>query len=398
MIIHRAHKIRLCPNNKQANYFARACGCARFIYNWGLEQWQKQYEAGEKPNAYALKKQFNNIKRIEFPFVYEVTKCATEQSFNDLGHAFQNFFRNVKAGKKPGYPKFKKRGKYDSFYLANDVVKTRGNRVFISKLGWVKMREPLRFEGKIMSATVSKTADMWFISISAQQEMPELVPPPDAVGVDVGIKELAVTSDGEVFENPKALKTAEKRLRRLHKSVSRKKKGSNNRKKAVLKLARQYYRISCVRKDAIHKATSAITTGYGVIGIENLNVKGMLKNHKLAKAISDVAFSEFHRQLEYKAAWRGGSVVKADRWFPSSKMCSACGHIMETLPLSVREWTCPKCGAVHDRDRNASINLKQYAVGSTVKACRLGSAGLNMGSSETTNWAGISHMEVMPHA
>lgn len=377
MIIQRAHKIRLCPNNKQANRFARACGVSRLAYNWGLEQWQKQYEAGEKPSAYALKKQFNSIKRAEFPFAYEVTKCAPAHAFNDLECAFRNFFRNVKAGRKPGYPRFKKRGKHDSFYLANDRIKINGKRVFISKLGWVKMREPLRFDGKIMSATVSKTADMWFVSIQVQQEIPEPAPPPNAVGIDVGIKELAVTSDGEVFENPKALKAAQARLRRLHKSVSRKKKGSSNRKKAVMKLARQYYRVSCVRKDAIHKATSAITKGYGLIGIEDLNVRGMLKNHKLAKAISDAAFSEFHRQLGYKAAWRGGSVVKADRWFPSSKMCSVCGHVMDKLPLSVRTWTCPECGAVHDRDENASQNLKQMAVGSTVSACRLESAGLS---------------------
>lgn len=378
MIIHRAHNIRLCPNNKQANYFARACGVSRLAFNWGLKEWQRQYENGERPNAYALKKQFNDIKKSQFSYVMEVTKCAAGQAFNNLDRAFQGFFRNVKAGKKPGYPQFKKRGKHDSFYLQNSVVKTRGKRIFISKLGWVKMREALRFEGKIMSATVSRTADMWFVSISVQQEISEPVPAPGAVGVDVGIKELAVTSDGEVFENPKALKAAEKRLRRLHKAVSRKKEGSNNRKKAVLKLARQHYRIACVRKDAIHKATSAITTGYGLIGIEDLNVKGMLKNHCLARAISDASFSEFHRQLEYKAAWRGGVVVKADRWFPSSKMCSACGHVMETLPLSVRTWTCPECGAVHDRDKNASTNLKQYAVGSTVKACRLGSSGFGV--------------------
>ena len=373
MKIQRAHKIRLMPNNAQARYFSNACGVARFTYNWALAEWKGQYAAGEKPSSNALKKQFNQIKRNQFPWIIEVTKCAAEQPFTNLGKAFQGFFRNVKEGKGAGYPRFKKRGIHDSFYITNDKIMFNGKRVKIPKLGWVRMREALRFDGKVMSATVSKTADMWFISVQVEQTISDSVPIGPVLGVDIGIKTLATISDGRTFENPRALGRAQKQLRRLNKSVSRKKKGSANRKKAVARFARRHYRVSCIRLDSTHKATTAIAKSCSVVGIEDLNVAGMMKNHRLARALSDASMSEFHRQLTYKMQWSGGEVIKADRWFPSSKTCSACGYIMDKLPLSVRQWTCPACRTIHDRDQNASINLKQMAVGSTVSACRLGS-------------------------
>ena len=387
----RSHKIRLCPNDKQRGYFSRACGCARFTYNWALQEWKRQYESGEKPSPFSLKKKFNSIKRQQFPFVTKVTKCAVEQPFIDLGRAFKNFFRNIKAGKKPGYPRFKKKGIKDSFYIANDRIQFNGKKVKIPKLGWVKMRESLRFEGKILSTTISSIAGMWFISVQVEEEVSIPKPTKIAIGVDVGIKTLATVSDGRVFENPKALKSAENKLRCCQKSVSRKKKGSKNRKKAVLRLQRQHYRISNIRKDSIHKLTTAITKSCGVLGIEDLNVKGMLKNHKLARALSDASLSETHRQLEYKSKWFGVEVFKADRFYPSSKTCSKCGNIKSDLTLSDREYHCGVCGLIIDRDLNASINLESVAVGSTVLACRLGSSGLSaMQINETTDWAGIS--------
>lgn len=396
MLIQCAHKIRVYPNNKQANYFARACGVARFAYNWGLEQWTELHKAGEKPNANDIDKMFNAIKKTDFPFVKEVTKCAAQRAILNLGVAYKNFYRNVKAGttkagKDFGYPKFKKKGVHDSFYLANDSVKVEGKRVFIAKLGWVKMAESLRFDGKIMSATVSRKADMWFVSVSVQQEVPDLDPVKGTLGIDVGIRPLAVTSDGEVFENPQALKQAEKTFRRLYKAVSRKQRGSKNRKKAVVKLARQHHKVSCIRKDVHHKATTAITTSCDVVCIETLNIRGMTKNRKTAKALHDSALSIFFEQIRYKSEWRGISVVKADRWFPSSKTCSGCGHVKANLLRSEKLYKCDVCGLEIDRDLNAAINLKNYAVGSTVKACRLGSAGPETGSpGETTDWAGIS--------
>jgi len=389
MKIQRAHKIQLCPNNKQANYFAQACGAARFTYNWALTEWKRQYEAGEKLSPYKLKKEFNAIKRVNFPWILKVTKCAPEQAFNDLGAAFQNFFRNVKNGKKPGYPKYKKRGARDSFYIANDRIKFDGKKVRVPKLGWVKTRETLRFEGEILSATVSKIAGKWFVAVQVEQKIQDLKPTGPVIGIDVGIKSLAVVSDGRVFENPRTLQKQEARLRMFQKAVSRKKKGSNNRKKAILKLQRQHHRITCIRKDSLHKLTSAITKGVSVIGIEDLHVKGMVKNRRLSKTLSDASLGELHRQLEYKAQWHRVDVVKADKFYPSSKTCSKCGSVKTDLALSDRVYRCD-CGFEMDRDLNAAINLKNLAVGSTVTACCLGSSGFPFGGSETTDWAGIS--------
>lgn len=380
MKINRAHKIQLDLNHKQAGYMYRACGCARFVYNWGLTEWKRQYEAGEKPFAYGIKKAFNAVKRDQFPFVLEVTKCAPEDAFSNLGKAFSNFFRNIKQGKKPGFPKYKKRGIHDSFGLANDKITVKGRKVRIPKVGWVKMREEWRFsEDRLLSATISKQAGRWFVSLCSEAEISDPAKKDHVVGVDVGIKELAVTSDGEFFENPKVLRKAQPRIRLYQKSVSRKKKGSNNRKKAVLGLQRQHYRIFNIRKDSTQKASHAITKVAGLIGVENLHVKGMLGNRRLSKAIADAGFGELLRQIGYKAAWRGATVVKADRFYPSSKMCSSCGLVKSDIGLSERTYKCVECGLSLDRDLNAAINLRQYAVGSTVKACRLGCSGPKTG-------------------
>ena len=396
MKINRAHKIRFCPNNEQANHLLRACGIARFAYNWGLSEWKRQYETGEKPSAFGVKKAFNAIKATEYPFAAEVTKCASEAAFANLGKAFTNFFISVKQGKKPNYPRFKKRGLHDSFGIANDKINIDGRRVRIPKLGWVKICEDWRFpKDKLLSATVSRIANMWFISINSEAEIEKPALIDHAIGVDVGVKELAVTSDGEVFKNPKALRKSQLRTRLLQKSIVRKKKKSNNRRKAVFQLAKHYWRISCIRNDSLHKVSAAITKCAGLIGVEDLHVKGMLKNRRLSGALSDAGLSELLRQIEYKAAWRGANVVKADRFYPSSKTCSMCGSVKKELLLSERVYRCNECGFEMDRDLNAAINLKNYAVGSTVKACRLGSSGLSFGSSETTDWAGISHKSVM---
>lgn len=388
MKIVRAHKIRLRPSNRQAGYFARACGVARFAYNWGLGEWRRQYEAGEKPSSYALKKQFNSVKRQQFGFVTNVTKCAAEQAFTNLSTAFQNFFRNVKVGKPPGYPRFKRRGIHDSFYLSNDKIQLKGRHVRIPKLGWVRMREPLRFQGKIMSATISRTAGHWFCSIQIEIDTPEIKAVGPTVGVDVGIKELAVVSDGRIFTNERALQTAERRLSLLHKAVSRKPRGSRNRYKAVQRLQRHHYRIACIRSDAIHKATAAITKGCSRIVLEDLNIKGMMRNRRLAKALSDAAMGEFHRQIIYKAEQRGAEIIVADRFYPSSKTCSGCGAVKDILTLGERVYSCEACGLEVDRDLNAAINLKQLAEGSSATACCLGSSGVE--KHETTDWAGIS--------
>lgn len=355
-----AHKIALDPNNAQATYFARAAGTARFAYNWALAEWQKQYAAWKldnslpKPSQAALRRQLNAIKREQFPWMLEVTKCAPQMAIIQLGEAFRNFF----AGRAK-YPKFRKKGADDRFTLTNDQFSVEGSRIRIPKLGWVRMREPLRFAGTIMSATISRVADRWFVSIAVDTEDPpkRRAENQGAVGVDLGVSALATLSTGERIPGPKPHKALLDRLRRLSRSLSRKQKGSANRRKARARLARLHARMANIRGDALHKLTSELTRRFHTIAIEDLDVRGMVRNRHLARAIADMGFFEFRRQLEYKAGRRGGCVVVADRFFPSSKTCSACGSVQENMPLSIRQWTCPDCGASHDRDLNAARNI-----------------------------------------
>ena len=375
-----AHRIVLDPNNVQASYLARAAGTARFAYNWALAEWKRQYEAWKadsslpKPSQAALRRQLNALKREQFPWMLEVTKNAPQMAIIQLGQAFQNFF----AGR-ARYPQFRKKGIHDRFTLTNDQFDVDASRIRIPNLGWVRMREILRFSGKIMSATVSRVADKWFVSIAVDTQDGSHLPKAEnqgAVGVDLGVKALATLSTGETIPGPKPHKALLDRLRRLSRSLSRKAKGSANRRKAKAKLAKLHARIAAIRLDALHKLTTDLTRRFHTAGIEDLNVCGIVKNRHLARSVADMGFFEFRRQLEYKAAMRGGQVVVADRFFASSKTCSSCGHKLGELPLSVREWTCPSCGTVHDRDVNAAVNLKNMAVSTTVSACGEEGAGL----------------------
>lgn len=375
-----AHKIALAPNDKQVTYFAKAAGTARFAYNWALAEWQYQYEAWKaddslsKPSQMTLRRQLNAIKHEQFPWMLEVTKNAPQMAIIQLGEAFKNFFSG-----RAKYPQFRKKGVHDRFTLTNDQFSLDGSRIRIPHLGWVRMRESLRFIGKIMSATVSRVADRWFVSITV--DTPDLSHLPKAenqgaVGVDLGVSALATLSTGEPpIPGPKAHKVLLKRQQRLSRSLSRKRQGSQNRKKVKAKLARLHARIGNIRKDALHKLTTDLTRRFHTIGIEDLNVKGMVTNRHLARSVADMGFFEFRRQLEYKAQMRGGVVLPADRWFASSKTCSCCGHKQAYLPLSVRRWSCSGCGTEHDRDLNAAINLKNLAVSSTVSACGEESSG-----------------------
>ena len=375
-----AHKIALDPNNVQATYFARAAGTARFAYNWALAEWQRQYGACQadaslsNPSEMALRRQLNSIKGEQFPWMLEVTKNAPQMAIIQLGAAFKNFF----AGRAQ-YPKFRKKGRRDRFSLTNDQFSVDGSRIRIPNLGWVGMRETLRFTGTIMSATISRVADRWFVSIAVDTLDGSHLPEAEnqgAVGVDVGVSALATLSTGETVTGPKAHKALLSRLQRLSRGLSRKVKGSENRKKAKAKLARLHARISNVRTDALHQLTTGLTRRFHTIGIEDLNVSGMMANRHLSRSVADMGFFEFRRQLEYKAAQRGGVVMAADRWYPSSKTCSCCGYKLDILPLAVRSWACPACGVVHDRDVNAAINLRNWAVSSIVSACGEEGSGL----------------------
>jgi putative transposase len=375
-----AHRIALDPNNVQATYLAKAAGVARFAYNWALAEWKRQYEAWQadnslpKPSQAALRRQMNAVKREQFPWMLEVTKCAPQMAIIQLGEAFKNFF----AGR-ARYPQFRKKGRDDRFTLTNDQFDIDGCRMRIPNLGWVRMRESLRFAGKILSATISRVADRWFVSITVDTPDNPHLPKAEnqgAVGVDLGVSALATLSTGETIPGPKPHKALLDRLRRLSRSLSRKQKGSANRRKAKAKLAKLHARIAAIRQDALHKLTTSLTRRFHTIGIEDLNVRGMMANRHLARSIADMSFHEFRRQLEYKTAMRGGQVVVANRFFASSKTCSACGHKLEALGLSMRAWACPACGVIHDRDVNAAINLKNMAVSSTVSACGEEGSGL----------------------
>jgi len=367
-----AHRIRLEPNNIQATYLARAAGAARFAYNWALSEWQKQYEACKsdstltRPSEAGLRRHLNSIKRNQFPWMMAVTKNAPQMAIMQLGRAFENFF----AGR-ARYPRFRRKGRDDRFTISNDQFRIEGRHIRIPKLGWVRMSEALRFAGKVVSASVARVADHWYASINVDSSDPPVTPAEnqEAVGVDLGITALATLSTGETFEGPKALRTLLTRLRRLSRALSRTVKGSRNRVRAKQKLARLHERIANIRRDSLHKLSSNITRRFHTIGIEDLNVKGMLGNRHLARAIADMGFYELRRQLEYKGTWRGGQVVLVDRFYPSSKLCSSCGYRLETLGLDVRHWTCPGCGASNDRDVNAAINLRNVAVSSTASAC-----------------------------
>lgn len=373
--MHRAHKIKLDPTKAQEVYFRRACGVARFAYNWALAEWQKEYEAGGKPSEISLRKKLNSVKAEQFPWMSEVTKCAPQQAIKNVGTAFQHFFRRVKTGGKPGYPKFNRKGVRDSFRADNGpqekgahAVEVTDRAVKLPRCGAVSMHEPLRFSGQVVSATVSRMADGWYVTL--------LVDTTDylsgelgggVVGVDLGIKEFATLSDGTVVPALKPHRAAHQRLVRLSRSLSRKEKGSANRAKAKAKLARLHQRIANVRTDALHKLTSKLATEFDTIAIEDLNVRGMLANHCLARSIADAGFAEFRRQLEYKAAMTGASVFVVDRFFPSSKTCSACGTIHD-MRLSDRVMVCD-CGHVMDRDLNAAMNLRNKAASYAVPAC-----------------------------
>lgn len=348
-----AHKIELNPNNKQATYFAKACGVSRFAYNWALAEWKEEYEAGGRPTETALRRKLNSIKREKFPWMLEITKNAPQMAIIQLGQAFKNFF-----AKRASYPQFRKRGIHDRFTLTNDQFAINDLSIRIPNLGWVRMRESLRFSGKMLSATISRIADRWFVSIAIETQIPLQTVNENqvTVGVDLGVSSFATLSTGEKIPGPKPHKALLSRLRRLSKSLSRKQKGSSNRNKAKLKLSRLHYRIANIRKNATHQLTTKLVNQYSIISIEDLNVKGMLKNRCLSRSIADMGFHEFRRQLEYKAAMYGKQVIKVNRWFPSSKTCSSCNYSFKEMNLSIRNWICPQCETHHDRDVNAAIN------------------------------------------
>ena len=353
-----SHKIRIYPNKEQEVFLKKSCGVSRFAYNWGLAEWERQYKNGEKPTRFKLDKSFNSIKKDKFPFVCEVSKCCSQIAFMNLGRAYKNFF-----DRRAKYPKFKKKGIHDSFGLANNVFCINGKHIKLAKMQPMKMAEEPRFDGKIMSGTVSCVAGKWYISIAVDVQKDMTLPKTGKyVGVDLGVKDIAITSDGYKFANPRWIQKSEKKLKRLQRELARRQRASKRHERTRLRLARKHNQVANQRRDWLHKITTLLVRKYDVIALEDLNVRGMTKNHSLAKAITNVSFGEFNRQIEYKAQMYGKQIYRVDRFFPSSKTCSVCGCIQDKMPLNVREWTCPDCGAHHDRDINAAQNLLRQAM------------------------------------
>jgi putative transposase len=357
MSICLAHKIALDPTPEQQQFFEQAAGVSRFTYNWALAEWQERYQLGGKPKGHLLKKSFNALRRVQFPWTYEVHRDATAQPFADLQKAFVNFWKG-----NAEYPRFKKKGKSrDSFYVANDKFHVLDQAVILPKVGAVKMREALRFDGKILGATASRETERWAISIQVQ--LPEgycrARTADGQVGVDLGVTHLATLSTGAVVDGPKPLKHALKHLKRANPALHRRKRGSANRQKAQRRVAKVHARISHVRNDALHKLTATLCRENQAISIEDLHVKGMIKNRHLSRAISDMGWGECRRQLAYKAPLFGIQLHIIGRFEPSSKRCHRCQTVKQGLSLGERLFVCNACGYIADRDLNAAKNINQ---------------------------------------
>ncbi len=360
----KAYKYRIYPNKEQINYLQKTFGCTRFIYNQMLADRIKSYEENKDLDIKIIKYPTPAQYKKEYEWLKEVDSLALANAQMNLDKAYKNFFRD----KSVGFPKFKSKKDNHKSYTTNNqngTVFIENNRIKIPKLkSMIKIKQHREFVGLIKSCTISQNpSGKYYISMLVDTENIQLPKLDTKVGIDLGIKEFAITSDGEMFSNPKWLKKSEKRLRKLQKDLSRKQKGSNNRRKDRLKVAKLHEKISNQRKDYLHKISHYIISENQVIVIEDLKVSNMIKNHKLAKSIADVSWSEFRIQLEYKAKWYGREIIIAPSNYASSQLCSNCGNkSSQTKDLSCRTYICPVCGMIMDRDINASKNLLKLAM------------------------------------
>ena len=365
-MIQRAYKYRFYPTEEQKQLLTKTFGCVRYVYNWGLRlKTDAYYNDGQRLYYKDLSAQLTELKRQpETVWLNEVSSVPLQQELRHLDRAFINFFEG-----RGGYPQFhKKHGKQSATYAAS-AFKWDGEQITLAKMSEpLNIRWSRRFDGAPSSMTVSKdTADRYHISILVDEEIPKAPARDEQVGIDLGLTDSVILSTGQKFGNPRFFRKDEKQLAKAQRRLAKKQKGSKNRSKARLKVARIHAKIADRRSDFLHKLSTRLIHENQVIAVESLQVQNMIRNHHLSKSIADVGWGEFVRQLEYKAQWYGRTVVKIDKFYPSSKRCFDCGHIMPNMPLNIREWTCPECGETHDRDINAAQNI--LAAGLAVLAC-----------------------------
>jgi len=398
VIVFQAFRYELDPNNAQRSALASHAGAARYAWNWGLARVKEALDARraeissgaapctEIPDAMTLSRSWNVWKKQPGNCSWWAanSKCTYQEAFRDLDRALRTFYSSRRRVKRRpvGFPRFKKKGRHDHFRLYG-IIRVDEHTVVLPRIGRVRLKEQTsKFAGRILSATCKREADRWFVSLCVEVDRPDPLPVAGpAIGVDLGVSAFAVCSDGRVIEAPRPFAKGSRKLRRLNKNVSRTQRGSRNRAKAVLKAACHHRKIRNQRRDALHQATTSLAKTKSVIVVENLNVAGLMRNHHIARQIADLGWGEFHWQLSYKTRWYGSQLVVADRFYPSSKICSGCGHIMASLPLFRRTFICESCGLVIDRDLNAAKNLARLAdrvapgSGETGNACGEGGTG-----------------------